>query len=369
MSAARVLFVEHHSTVVGGGQISLLELMRQLEHFQPLYVCGAEGDMTEAVRRAQIPVAVMDMPPLRPASTRRALAAVRWLARLARQQEAVLLHANSSRAMFYAGLAGKLAGLPVVWHVRVVQSDGWRDQLLAHGADRIIAISRAVEQRFARQPAAGKVRVIHNGVDLESFSRAKGTALRARLGCGESPLVGMVAQLIPWKRHADFIRAMARVAGSVPQARFLIAGAEPQPRSGYESELRKLVRQMGLEERFAFLGFYQEIAEVMAMLDVAVLTSENEPFGRVLIEAMAAGKPVVATAGGGVPEIVVDGQTGLLVPLGDVEAIAGAVVGLLGHPERAQAMGQAGRCRAQERFSIQAHARAVEALYREVVDR
>lgn len=116
-----------------------------------------------------------------------------------------------------------------------------------------------------------------------------------------------------------------------------------------------------------FPGFVREMPEMMAMLDLVTLTSEEESFGRVLIEAMAASRPVVATRGGGVAEVVVDGETGLLVPMGDVERIASAMASLLADPGLRRAMGEAGRQRAIARFSIEAHARKVEDLYREIL--
>jgi L-malate glycosyltransferase len=363
----RVIFIEHHGDIIGGGQISLLLLMQNLGQHQPLCVCGGEGSMAEAVCERRLRLELMPMPSLGPRSFGTVWSGVKRLRRLIGEQQGVLLHANSSRGMFYAGLAGWLSGIPVIWHVRVGGTDGWWDRLLASWATRIVVISKSVQTRFPWRGAAKKVRLIHNGVDVLGGASGDGREWRQRLGYGERPLVGMVAQLIPWKRQDDFIRGMARVAQKFPEAGFLLVGADPGPDAAYERQLRELVAELGLEERVAFVGFCEDVPGIMAMLDILVLTSENEPFGRVLIEGMAASRPVVATEGGGVGEIVVEGETGLLVPVGDVEGIAAAVERLLADPEAGRAMGEKGRQRAAALFSIEAHVQQVEELYQEVL--
>jgi glycosyltransferase involved in cell wall biosynthesis len=364
----RVLYIENSGEIIGGGQISLLLLMENLDRdaFSPWCICPAPGGMSAEVRKLGIPVEICDMPALGLQTLPAVLLALWLLWRRARKIAPDLIHANGSRCMFYAGLAGWLAGVPVVWHVRIVNSDGWWDRVLAHLAQRIVVISQAVNQRFIFAQQQGKTRLVHNGVDVERFIGADGRAARRALQYGDEPLVGMVAQLVPWKRHADFIYAMGEVAKERPQTRFLIIGSDPHPQGGYGRSLQTLVDELGLSEWVHFVGFHADVAAIMAMLDIVVLTSDNEPFGRVLIEAMAAGKPVVATKGGGVPEIVVDNETGLLVPIGQRSALAAAVIFFLDHAERGREMGSAGRHRAEQCFSIATHARAIEAIYREL---
>lgn len=368
MKGRPILFVEHHGQIVGGGQFSLLVLMQGLEHYEPHCVTGGEGSMTEAVQAAGIEGAVVPMPALKLGNLVASLRCVRALCRIAKGRQAAILHANGSRSMFYAGLVGKIVGLPVVWHVRIAESDGWWDRFLASLATRIIAISLSVERRFAGLRAAPRVRLVHNGVDTEVFAHGDGAQWRERLGWGARPLVGMVAQLIPWKRQDVFLRAMALLPARFSEVRFAVVGAEPDPAGEYAARLRVLAVELGLGDRVEFMGFCNDAPGIFAALDIVVLTSENEPFGRVLIEAMAAGRPVVATAGGGVPEIVVDGETGLLVAVGDAEATAAAVGELLADPKKARAMGAVGRERVRAKFSIEAHVRKLEALYADVLD-
>ncbi len=365
MKRARIAYVEHHGDIVGGGQFSLLVLMRHLRNFEAICWCGFAGSMSTAVRTADIPLYICSMPALSPRRGIAICAALWRLARAVRQQHIDILHANGSRSMFYAGLVGFFTGVPVVWHVRIALADGYWDRFLALWARRIVAISAAVRERFVGA-VAGKIAIVHNGVEIESFAKADAKYWRGQWG--EGPVVGMVAQLIPWKRQGDFIDAMAQVAQAYPAARFVLVGDEPESGGNYGADLRARAAAVGLIEKFIFTGFCRDIAPVFAAFDIAVLCSEDEPFGRVLIEAMAAGKPVVATRGGGVPEIVVEGETGFMVAVADVDALARAVEKLLANPPMARAMGIAGQERARAFFSVQAHVEKIEALYAEILE-
>jgi len=363
----RVLFVENRGQIVGGGQLSLLALLRGLDRslYDGCFVCPEEGSMSQAVRELEIPVQVMGLPPLRSIRVDRMLGTAWRLRQHVRRERADLVHANGSRCMFYAGLAGRLAGVPVVWHVRIAARDrGW-DRILAGLAARIVVVSGAVRPRFAWSRQA--VRVVYNGVDLELYSKADGTGIRREFGAAEGYLVGMVARLTEEKDHETFLRAAARIAAQVPQARFLVVGGDPDPSRGRRRALEGLAVGLGLGERVIFTGQRQDVPQLMAGLDLLVHCARDEAFGRALVEAMAAGTPAVATAVGGIPEVVVDGQTGLLVKPGDPQAVERAAVSLLEDPERRTAMGQAGRVRAAKLFSLEAHAAQVQRLYEEIL--
>jgi glycosyltransferase involved in cell wall biosynthesis len=174
----------------------------------------------------------------------------------------------------------------------------------------------------------------------------------------------MVAQFVAWKGHMDFLRAARLVADTYPTARFLLVGdpewhAEP----GYVESLRSLVQQLRLTEHVHFLGQREDMPQVYAAFDILVVASWAEPFGKVLVEAMAMGKPVVATDAGGPPEIVEDGRTGLLVPPRHPHRLAGAIQRLASDPDGAQRMGQRGRQRIQGRFGAECYVREIEEQY------
>ena len=207
---------------------------------------------------------------------------------------------------------------------------------------------------------SARMRVVHDGMQqpqLREQSRLDDNGVADRR-------IGLVGRISPWKGQHIFIRAAAQVHRQFPQTRFLIIGSALFQEQSYESEIRNLVRELGLEACVEFTGFRVDVAAAIGDLEILVHASTTgEPFGQVVIEGMAAGKPVVATNGGGIPEIVRDGVSGLLVPMNDHEAMAMAICRLLEDPEMAKRMGSFGQQRVREYFTIQQTASKVERLY------
>jgi len=356
-----VLVLSNHGEIVGGGEVSLLTLLKGLDRsrWAPVAVVPSEGAVAAGARALGLPTRVIPLPGLRwpgPAMLRSIVA----LRRLARDSGAILLHANGSRAMFYAGLAGRLLGRPVIWHVRVADRDDLLDWLLVGLAHAVIVNSKAVERRLAWAPPR-KVRCIYNGVDLAHFSpRRPPPGLRSSLGLPEgAPVVGSVGRFVPYKGYAHLLEAARLVEAAMPGVHWVLVG-DGELRGKLEGQRRSL----GMEAQVHFPGWREDIPDVLALCDLFVLPSLGEHFGRVLIEAMAMARAVVATDAGGVPEIVLHGETGLLVPPAQPKALAEAVLALLEDPGRTARLGAAGRRRAETEFSLPRHVEAVEALYR-----
>ena len=362
---ASILVVSNHGAVVGGGELSLMDLLRGLDRdrWGPVLVVPEDGEVAARGRDLDLPVHVIALPSLRrpgPGSFK----TVHALVRLARATDAALIHANGSRAMAYAGVAGRLAARPTLWHVRIADRDGVVDRALSAMATAVIATSRAVARRFPWAPA--KVRVIPNGIDLNRFTPRPGSgALRAALGVPASaPVALSIGRHVAEKGYRHLVAAAGLVAQTKPAAHWVLVGD-----GELRSELEAQARRLGLESCVHFAGWRDDVADVLALADVFVLPSESEGFGRVLVEAMAMGRAVVATAVGGIPDIVLAGETGLLVEPAHPAALAGAVSALLADPARAVRLGAAGRARAESTFSLGAHVDAVERLYEEVLGR
>jgi len=362
---APILVVSNHGAVVGGGELSLLDLLRGLDRdrFAPVLAVPEDGEVAMRSRELDLPVHVVPLPPLRrpgPGAIRSAWA----LAQLARAAEAALIHANGTRAMAYAAAAGRLAARPTLWHVRIAESDGLLDRALCAAATAVIATSRAVARRF--HWAGAKVRLVPNGVDLKRFApRPPSAALRASLDVPRSaPVALSIGRHVPEKGYRHLVDAALLVERARAGVHWVLVGAgELSP------ELEAQARRLGLAGLLHFAGWRDDVADVLALADVFVLPSESEGFGRVLVEAMAMARPVVATVVGGIPDIVLAGQTGLLVPPADPVALAGAVQALLDDPPRAARLGAAGRARAESTFSLGAHVDGVERVYDEVLGR
>jgi len=291
------------------------------------------------------------------------------LVRTFRRRRPDIVHTHLLHADVYGIPAARLAGGPGV--VSTKHSDdpfrrgvvGRADAAIARLADRVIVISDHL-RRFYRDvegiPEDKLVRIYY-GLDDEG-PPADPTAVRREFGIDAgTPLVGVVARLEEAKGHRHLLDAFARLRAEMPPARLLLAGSGLQ-----EGALRAQAAALGLGEAVIFAGFREDVDRVMAALDLVVLPSLWEGFGLVLLEAMRAGRAIVATAVSAIPEIVVDGFTGVLVPPRDERALAAAMASLLRDPPRRAAMGEAGRARLRAAFSVDAMARSTVEVYRAV---
>ena len=361
-----VLLVSNHGEIVGGGEESLLTLLKGLDRsrWTPRVVVPSEGAVAARCRGLGFPTHVIPLPSLRwpgPAMLH-SLAALR---RLVEETGTALLHANGSRAMFYAGLAGRRAARPVIWHLRILEPDPRLDWLLARLATRTIAISGAVRERLRRWPLAYEgCSVVPNGLDLESFHPSKSPeTIRQSLGLGSTDrVVGNVGRLVPFKGHRYLLEAFAILRLTCRELRLLIVGDGPERKA-----LERQAQALKVAQDVHFSGHREDVADLLSVMEVFVLPSMAEHFGRVLLEAMAMERPGVATAAGGVPEVVEEKVTALLVPPGDAGALAGAIRTLLTDPVRAREMGRAGRRRVEAHYTLRRHAELIEAVYREVL--
>lgn len=368
----KILYVDH-ATALGGAEHSLLLLLKHLDRkaFIPLLACR-EGPLAQEARALGIQVEIVPLERLRGVYNPLSLFGRYWrgvssLRALIKRERVNLVHSNVMRASLYAAAAARLTGALFLWHVRDIHRERWYSWLLCcRLADRAIATSQAVARSL---PCSSKVEVVPNGLDLEMYDpHLEGVTFRQELGLpSDLPLVGIIGRIRPWKGQALFLEAASRMAGQNPQVRFLVVGETIFPGRHYLRELKELALRLGLGERVIFAGHRQDIPQVLASLDILVHCSQAEPFGRVMVEGMAMAKPIVAFADGAVPEIVKDGKTGLLVPPGDVKALARAILSLLGNREQRQEMGRRGRERVEANFDVRPLTRRVEEVYRSLL--
>lgn len=267
--------------------------------------------------------------------------------------------------------AARTLGIPHVLHYRGNTLDSPKlvfDALTATWtafADHVYCISRATAGVFERRGRASKVEVLYNPVDVRSFAEARRSdEVRAALGGADGPLIGAVGRLHPRKDVETFVRAAALVAAAEPRARFVVVGlAEAPVEIEYQRRIEALIQELGLVGRFTLAGARRDMPAVMKALDMFVLTSRHEGFGRVVAEAMAAARPIVVAAEGAPPELVEDGRYGLCAAPADPADFAKKILGLLGAPEASAAMS----ARAAERgrgFAVDVAAQRVLARYR-----
>ncbi len=296
---------------------------------------------------------------------------------LLRRERTQILHAHRFLANLVARVIGRMAGVPVViaTHHDTDYEIGFAGRLLegatASMSDTVLACSEAVRRHAIRAYGLrhGHVRTLRNALPDPGASWSDpARRARARQELGAAPgeqLIGTVGRLIePKKGIPVFLTAARSLAEKLPDVRFVIVGDGPA-----RSRLEETATRLGVAHRTTFAGERRDIPRVMDALDLLVQPSNWEGFGLTLLEAMAVGRPIVATRVGGIPEVVLDGRTGTLVPPGDPDALAGACFDLLADGERAARFGEAGRERVRAEFSIDRLVNDTASLYRELHDR
>jgi glycosyltransferase involved in cell wall biosynthesis len=368
---------------VGGAETQLVEMARSLNaRFAPSVCClAAAGPLRDRLDDANIPVTIVGAFGPRPERGWKRF--LPTLVRLAielfgfvlyvRAKRPAVIHGVLLHAYVFGAIAGGLTGVPVVVASRRSLSRfktpfmRLAERVGNRFTDYIVANSEAVRQDAIRTEGLSpeRIGVIHNGLDLEAYDGIADETIRAlrdELGLGAGPVVIVVANLHWYKGHEYFLRAWADVCRAHPDAVALLVGDGPV-RAAREADAREL----GVEANVRFLGRRRDVPALLAVADVLVHPSREEGFCNAVIEAMAAARPVVATAVGGNPEAVVHGETGLLVPALDAGALAEATLTVLGLPDHGMAWGLAGRRRVVERFQRSRMVPKYEALYDELL--
>lgn len=384
----RVLYVTPFAQSVSGPDESLIGLLGGLRGVvEPVVVLPPKSPQIDRYRGAGATVIEQPMQRIRRTASVGALAAYGGLFlpealrfyRLIRRHKIDLVHTNME-VVLQSGLAARLAGVPSVYHVRGTSFATPRrvcDAVVGainKLADEIIVISNAVGEIFYERGIRNKVSVIFNSLDPAAFDQpnAEATAaLRRELTSGaDGPLVATVGRINPRKGLECFVEAASIVARRHPHARFAAVGdTADASEETYLVKLRELSARLGISERIVFAPARRNIAELMSAIDLFVMTSVNEGFGRVIIDAMSARRPVVASEVGGIPEIVEQGETGVLVPHSQPQAFADAIARILSNPDLASHMGEAGRRRVETHFSDAAQLPSVLNVYRRVLTR
>ncbi len=284
-----------------------------------------------------------------------------------------LIHANGYPDCLYCLFPAWRAGIPLTWHLHdmrpIHSKNAWVYRLAGRLSAKSIAVSEACRLNLLRSRIpASKVVTVYNGIDLHQFKEdPNGPSVREELGISSgAKVIGLLGQPLPEKGHSFFIEAAAEVVRVFPETRFLIVGYVYP--SAYQRSLENLVNNLYLHQHVLFTGWRGDVPRVMAAVDVLVHARITpEPAALVLLEAMAMGKPVVCSATGGSPELVLDRVTGILVPPRDSRAIAEGVLHLLRNPDLADQMGRNGRKRVEETFALDTQTRKVCDVFAEVM--
>ena len=396
----KVLFLEASSgQVVGGSLTGMLELVAGLDRsrYQPMIVLYEEKPVTRQLRAQGIKVRIFSKRRLpkehalqeRPAYQRaktypsvtpllrslraagtfvfETLPAALRLAAVFRDEQPDLIHVcNGFRGNLDAIVAARIRGIPCVVHCKGFDKHGAFERLFAPGVAAAVCMTVAIEDHCrAEGVRAPEYHVIYDGLDLQRFRPTRGRDdVREELGIAkDAPVVGVVGNIQEWKGQHVLLEAMADVVRDVPNATALVVGGAHRSGRAYADGLRRFVNSRGLGKNVVFTGARQDVADVMNAMDVVVHTSvRGEPFGRVIIEAMSVGRPVIATRAGGVPEFVHDGTDGLLVAPGDAAELAAVIRRLLGDAALRKRLAE-GATAAVRNFSLDHHVEEMTRLY------
>jgi glycosyltransferase involved in cell wall biosynthesis len=376
----RVLHI-HTMPIISGSGINTFLSMRGMDKrlYDAELLCAPGGPLIDLVRSWNMKVRTLKslVQPLNPIKDLLALTNITFFLK---RNPYHIVHTHNSKAGFLGRLAAKLAGIPVIVHTVHGfafhdEEPSWRrmlfktlERMASRWCDKMIFISQPLIDWGLRERVASEKKTvkIYSGIELERFSPASDKikeSVRKKWGIGRhEAVIGIVSKLWEGKGHHTLIEAFKMIRSEINNARLVVVG------EGYlYDRLVQYANNLGLKDSVLFTGFQADVSEIITTFDVAVLPSFFEGMGRVLLEAMAMEKPVVASRVGGIPDLVEHGVNGFLVTPGDVEELAEAIVKTLADKGLAEKMGRAGRKKISAKYSADHMVGSIEKLYRDLL--
>jgi glycosyltransferase involved in cell wall biosynthesis len=346
--------------MLGGGEHSFRDLVFNLpESWCSIAVFPNEGELVQSFKENNMETQVIQISSIRPWLFVNMYKTYKNFCRLCNKYKPELIYANGSRAAFYGGITGKKFKIPTVWHCRVANPDRYLDQILAKLSTIIIANSKATLKRF-RPKFINKVSVVYNGIDYDWLKAEQKNKL---ISINKNwKVVLIAARISKWKRHDLALDAFERVAKIDPDIHLICIGAKDKEEPEWWSYLWQKTNRSKYRERIHWIGQVDDVRPWYKAAKILILPSENEPFGRVLVEAMAMGVPVIASQGGGVTEIIKDNVSGILTTPGNDKEIASSIIKILDNENFRRRM----IIQAQERakkFDLNAHVESMTKIF------
>jgi len=346
--------------MLGGGEYSFFDLMTHMPTaFKPICALPGDAELADRLRAKEIDVKVIPLPAIRPWLLPVIIDSIRNVADTCRKIKPDLIYANGSRAAFYGGLAGRTLGIPVVWHCRITTTDPILDYMLVKLVSRIVVNSKATAKRFQAKHRQ-KITVVYNRIPIRWFKQEQ-FDLPCEYKADWKPIL-LVARVSKSKGHNLAIDAFERVAESDSKLHLVCVGEKDHSQLSWWDYLLKRSANSKFSNRIHWVGPVEDVRPWYKVARLMIFPSENESFGRVLVEAMTCGVPVVATRGGGVPEIVRNDLEGVLVTHREANALAEAMIKVLNDNSLKQRYIRAGRERANL-FDLDIHVRNMVGVF------
>ncbi len=355
-----------------GARRSLLALVNGLsEEFEPVVVCPSEGALTTELLKRGVHTHIVRLYQWRKGKFffHRFLS-VNKLKGIIRDVFPDVIHCNEFYAMPYAVHASKNTGIPLVSHIRLNITERQLRKYFLNMADRIIVVSRYLADKLNDTGLEHRTQVIYNAIDPDEYmDNVSPETFRNEIGIEPSDiLIGHLGGVEPRKRQHISLRAARKVVEAIPRAHFVFVGNARREHLKYFLQLQTVAKNLDIADNVSFIPFRKNISSVYASLDINLLISSSEGFGRTIIEAGYMGVPSIGTRVGGIPELIKDGESGFLVDLDDVEALSQAILKLAGDGALRQKMGQAARSNVEQHFMLADHCRKIEGIYKDLLD-
>lgn len=364
----KILYLTPSATLLGARK-SLLLLLEQLNKnkFTPIVVCSKDGDLVRELENRKIKTEILRFHGWRKLRNIKYIpSTVISLVKLIKKEKIELIHCNEFWLNPYGVISARITRIPCITHIRTsLDIKKVKNYLLAH-SDKLITVSNETRRPIEKFPKIFKKTVtIYNGVDTGKFNpNIKSDEVRRELNIASDEIVvGVIGQLYPDKGQKTFIQAASIVLKKYPKTKFLIVGEAKKER--YETQLRDVVDELGLQNEIIFTGKRNDIPQILSILDIFALPTLNEGFARVIIEAMACGKPVIATSVGGNSEAVINGITGFIIPMNSPYILAQKIMELTENESLRRKMGAMGRQRVVNNFSLEHYVGDIEKVYNE----
>ncbi len=404
MRREKVVCFMNHAAETGGAEFALARLIACMDRtcWHPVVVFGEEGPAVELLRSRSVETYVLQMPKSIGKLRRESLNSLGWrriqqaagalkyvsrLHRFLRERAVEIVHTNSMKAHVLGGIAARMAGIPLVWHLRdSFHPDclpplalGLMHLLVKHLPDRVLVVSESVARDAFAENLRHRARVVYDGLEPSFFQNEVTFPLDKP---AQDPFtihsseclnpkwkVGIVGRLCAWKGQHLFLEAASKLIGRGIDVQFEVIGGPLFGEDAYANQLYDFADSNALREHVHFAGFVHDVASRIRSWDVLVHASTApDPCPNVVLEAMAAGVPVVGSRGGGVPELLANGECGVLFPMNDAEALSHAVESLLRDTPRRRDLSVAARIRALRHFQADRVAREVESEWAAIAD-
>jgi glycosyltransferase involved in cell wall biosynthesis len=367
---ANILYLSSFGDVTRGGQKSLLNLVSNLnrEAFGAYVIVPSEkGGLAQQLKSSGINVSKVELPKIIDCHLILKIKALSKLFKLINKYQINIIHTDGPRNTFYAGIVAKIKNIPLIWHVRVSNKDRY-DRILVKLSSKIILVADALQSRFKIKSSNKKFVTIYNGVDLKEFRKHKReNFVRQKYNIDNSDiLISVTARIERSKGQNYLIEACGRLKDRIKNFSILLAGEIAD--NSYMNKCNQMAIKFGIRNRVIFAGPIYNINKVLNETDIFVLPSLSEAFSRSIIEAMAAGIPVIATDVGGNVEAVQNNVTGLIIPPKNINALAEKIYLLTKNSNLRSTMGSKGRNRVEKYFGIDESVNKTESVYQEILN-